>query len=616
MPPVLKNGSCAIGNREPCQVGNQAALSGAPDVPRERLFRAVGSKIAWERISILRCMVLFCGAALYFLAERQLSDGVWHFFFGKERDFVHQAFYRKWRPRTFDDVCGQEHITSVLRYQAENNAFSHAYLFCGSRGTGKTTCAKILAKVVNCENPINGSPCGVCASCLSIDSGAVTDVLEMDAASNNGVDNIRDIRDEVVYAPSSLKKRVYIIDEVHMLSVSAFNALLKTLEEPPEHVVFILATTELHKLPATIVSRCQRFDFRRISTEILMKRLQYIAEQEGLELDSDAARMLAKLAQGGMRDAISLLELCAGSNQKITVETVNESVGTTGRESMMETVNAIACQNYDLLFGQIEDVVRSSKDISVFWQNLISFYRDMLVIKTTANAERYLDLTDAETEELRAAAGKFRKETLLYHCKLLEQALFSMQKANAVKRIVAEFTLVRMCDESLDQSNEALLSRIAKLEDAVVLGNFSKPATSVPVEEKKETDEAKNNETAQAPTPKSVPTAEKTADVKKRILRPFRNWMEAVERISAGDPMISSFCRNADAYVTENEEILIRFDSAFAMDMTQKNGGRERIRAALSTTLKKEVLDSKLIIEVSESHSRSSMDEIIDAIEE
>ena len=529
---------------------------------------------------------------------------------------MHQAFYRKWRPQTFGDVCGQEHITSVLRYQAENNAFSHAYLFCGSRGTGKTTCAKILAKVVNCEQPVNGSPCGVCASCLAIDSGAATDVLEMDAASNNGVDNIRDIRDEVVYAPSSLKKRVYIIDEVHMLSVSAFNALLKTLEEPPEHVVFILATTELHKLPATIVSRCQRFDFRRISTETLMQRLLYIAEQEKLELDPDAARILAKLAQGGMRDAISLLELCAGGNQRITVDTVNESVGTTGRESMVETVNAIACQDYDLLFGQIEEVVKSSKDITVYWQNLISFYRDMLVVKTTANAEQYLDLTDTETEELRTAAGKFRKETLLYHCKLLEQALFSMREVNAVKRIVAEFTLVRMCDESLDQSNEALLSRIAKLEDAFVLGNFAKPVESVSVEEKKEIAEPKHSEPVSQPKPVLEPTAENPSNQKKRVLRPLRNWMEAVERISAGDPMISSFCRNAGAYTTENDEILIRFDSAFAMDMTQKNGGRERIRAALSTTLKKEISDSKLIIEVSQAHSKSSMDEIIEAVEE
>ena len=533
---------------------------------------------------------------------------------------MHQAFYRKWRPQVFDDVCGQEHITSVLRYQVENDAFSHAYLFCGSRGTGKTTCAKILAKAVNCEHPVNGSPCGVCASCLAIDSGAATDVLEMDAASNNGVDDIRDIRDEVVYAPSTLKKRVYIIDEVHMLSVSAFNALLKTLEEPPEHVVFILATTELHKLPATIVSRCQRFDFRRISTDTLTARLQYIAQQEKLELDPDAARALAKLAQGGMRDAISLLELCAGGNQRITMETVNESVGSTGRESMVETVLAIADQNYDLLFSQIDEIVRSSKDITVYWQNLISFYRDMLVVKTTARADQYLDLTDSETEELKTAAGKFRKETLLYHCKLLEQALFSMQKANSVKRIVAEFTLVRMCDETLDQSNEALLSRIAKLEDAFILGNFSKPIAPTAEPPKKEEAAEVKPITADSKPADAVPAAKseapQKAEAKNRTLRPLRNWMEATERLSAGDPMVSSFCRNAAAYVTENDEILVCFSSAFAMDMVQKDGGRERLRAALSATLKKEILDSKLIVEVNEDRCKSAMDELIDSFEE
>ncbi|MBQ2307946.1 MAG: DNA polymerase III subunit gamma/tau, partial [Clostridia bacterium] len=225
---------------------------------------------------------------------------------------MHQALYRKWRPQTFDDVCGQEHVTSILKYETENNKFSHAYLFCGSRGTGKTTCAKILAKAVNCEASVNGSPCNKCASCLAIDAGTATDVLEMDAASNNGVDNIRDIRDEVVYTPSALKYRVYIVDEVHMLSGSAFNALLKTLEEPPSHAVFILATTELHKLPSTIVSRCQRYDFRRIATDTLVKRLSHIADSEGISYDSDALRIIAKMAQGGMRDAISLLELCAG----------------------------------------------------------------------------------------------------------------------------------------------------------------------------------------------------------------------------------------------------------------------------------------------------------------
>ena len=380
---------------------------------------------------------------------------------------MHQALYRKWRPQTFDDVCGQEHITSILRYEAENRAFSHAYLFCGSRGTGKTTCAKILAKVVNCHSPINGSPCCKCEACLAIDSGAATDVLEMDAASNNGVDNIRDIRDEVVYSPSSLKYRVYIIDEVHMLSVSAFNALLKTLEEPPEHVIFILATTELHKLPATIISRCQRFDFRRISTDVLTERLMYIAEQEKITLDRDAARMLAKLAQGGMRDAISLLELCAGARKVVTAETVEESVGLTGRDAMLKTVQAIINRDYDALFAQIAEVVRSSKDISVYWQDIIALYRDMLVLKTTSGAAAYLDLTDHETAQMQETVRHFSKEKLLYHCRLLEDAFFAMQKANAVKRMVAELTLIRMCDESLDTSTEAILSRISQLEDKI-----------------------------------------------------------------------------------------------------------------------------------------------------
>jgi DNA polymerase-3 subunit gamma/tau len=258
-----------------------------------------------------------------------------------------------------------------------------------------------------------------------------------------------------------------------------------------------------------------------------------------------------------------LLELCAGGNQTITMETVNESVGSTGRASMVETVLAIAQQNYDLLFAQIDEIVRSSKDIAVYWQNLISFYRDMLVVKTTAQADQYLDLTDSEAEELKAAAAKFRKETLLYHCKLLEQALFSMQKANAVKRIVAEFTLVRMCDETLDQSNEALLSRIAKLEDAFVLGNFSKPTAenTTPKQESRQVKETPipSVEVSDVAINTKAEAAAPTVAPKKQALRPLRNWMEAMERLTAGDPMVSSFCRSAAAYVTENDEILVCF---------------------------------------------------------
>ncbi len=527
---------------------------------------------------------------------------------------MHQALYRKWRPQTFDDVCGQEHITSVLRYEAEVGAFSHAYLFCGSRGTGKTTCAKILAKVVNCEHPVNGNPCGECAACRAIDAGAATDVLEMDAASNNGVDNIRDIRDEVVYSPSALKYRVYIIDEVHMLSVSAFNALLKTLEEPPEHVVFILATTELHKLPATIISRCQRFDFRRISTDALVARLSYIAREEGIDLEPDAARMLAKLAQGGMRDAISLLELCAGVERRVTVKTVEHSVGLTGRDAMLETVRAVADRNYDLLFSQIASVVRSSKDLVVFWQDLISLWRDMLILKTTQNAASYLDLTDHETAQMREAAERFKKETLLYHCKLLEEALFAMQKANAVKRIVAEMTLVRMCDAALDTSPEAILSRLAQLEEQVLTGRtFVSPPT--PASEQTPPLPPISIPTPPKNTPQ--PAAAPVSTQEKRVLRPIRSWMEVVERIGRSAPQAASFAKMARAFTTEDDRVIVRFDNAFAMQMMEQDESRDRLRAALSAVLRREVGDRTLIYEVSGKVTDADViDEIIENAEE
>ena len=383
---------------------------------------------------------------------------------------MHQALYRKWRPRNFDEVSGQDHITSILKYQCATGKFSHAYLFCGSRGTGKTSCAKILAKAVNCEHPTAAGPCGVCAACRSIDTGSATDVLEMDAASNNGVDDIRDIRDEVIYSPSELKYRVYIIDEVHMLSTSAFNALLKTLEEPPEHVVFILATTELQKLPATIISRCQRFDFRRISTADLSARLHLIAREEGIDLSDEAARLIARQAQGGMRDAISLLELCAGARLPVTPELVTRTVGTTGREGTVKVVNAIANKDFDTLFDIVDEMVSASRDPAVFWQELIGYYRDMLVTKTTKDPSKYLDLTDSEHTALVAAASKFTKEAILFHIGLLEDALFAMQKSYAVKRTVAEITLVRLCDPALDTSTESILTRLSRVEEQLLAG--------------------------------------------------------------------------------------------------------------------------------------------------
>lgn len=511
---------------------------------------------------------------------------------------MHQALYRKWRPQTFDEVCGQEHITSILKYETEHRKFSHAYLFCGSRGTGKTTCAKILAKAVNCESPVNGSPCNHCSACLAIDAGTATDVLEMDAASNNGVDNIRDIRDEVVYMPSALKYRVYIVDEVHMLSGSAFNALLKTLEEPPAHVVFILATTELHKLPSTIISRCQRFDFRRISTQVLSDRLAYISDQEGIEYDPEALRLISKLALGGMRDAISLLELCAGARQKITPSLVEDTVGSGGREDLEQTVRAIANANFDAIFATIDSVVRSSKDIAVFWQDLTVFYRDMLVMKTTASAEKYLDLTKAETERLKKTAELFSKETLLYHCRVLDDTLYMMQRSTATKRMLAEMALVKLCDVSLDTSNDALLSRISKLETAVASGvTFRAPTFAT--EEKAEKVEKKEKEEV------SIPKAEQTAiDValpKQETLptlKVLRGWTEISERAAAGDGAALGFLKTGKALIASDGSIHLKFPNEFAKSMVDRPQMRESIRASLCIALQKNIDPNALILEI------------------
>ncbi len=526
---------------------------------------------------------------------------------------MHQALYRKWRPKTFEDVYGQEHITSILKYEADHGVFSHAYLFCGSRGTGKTTCAKILAKVVNCEHPVGGSPCGECAACRSIDSGAATDVLEMDAASNNGVDNIRDIRDEVVFAPNALKYRVYIIDEVHMLSGSAFNALLKTLEEPPSHVVFILATTELHKLPATIISRCQRFDFRRIATPVLRDRLLQIAKAENIPLEEDAAMLLGKLAQGGMRDAISLLELCAGARRTITPELVNETVGLAGREALISTVNAIADRDYNALYARVAEVVQSSMDLKVFWEDLISLYREMLIVKTTSRHAEYLDLTDAESRQLRQLSDRFSKETILYHRQLLDGAYLTMQNSHALARVTAELTLTRLCDESLSTTNEALLSRVAKLEEMLLSGRF---VTAAPSAFSKDPTPAAMSKVEEAPAPEVTPSKEKEVISDKRVLRPLRIWREVIERMSAQDAMKGSFLKSAAAF-TEGEKVIVRFDNSFALMMVDRGDTKDLLRGALSVCLQREVKETHLICELAPQTSTGcALDEIIEELEE
>ncbi len=548
---------------------------------------------------------------------------------------MHQALYRKWRPKNFDEVCGQDHITSILKYEVANSKFSHAYLFCGSRGTGKTSCAKILAKAVNCLSPEGGNPCGKCEACLSIDSGAATDVLEMDAASNNGVDNIRDIRDEVVYSPSSLKYRVYIIDEVHMLSASAFNALLKTLEEPPEHVVFILATTELHKLPATIISRCQRFDFRRITTEILRDHLLDIAKSEKIEITESAATVLAKHAQGGMRDAISLLDLCAGSRRLIDDALVSDTVGLGGREKMLCVVRAIAEKDYEAIFEAVDETVRSSRDITVFWQELISVYRDLLIVKNSKEPARYLDLTDSETESLTKLARLFSAEMLTYHTEMLSDALLTMLRANAVRRIVAELTLVRMCDAKLSTSQESLLARISALENAIASG-AAFAASEKPTEQaedklaRRPARAAKNDDDdifrSDSPTLGKSPAGSGTNAVQGstvaannavRTLTPFRNMAEATELMDRKSPMLSAFFKRAKWYTDPDGNMVLKFGTKFDIDNMKMFDGEPFFADIISQVTGRSFSASRLKCECdSEKKGDDTIDKILEAAED
>ena len=449
---------------------------------------------------------------------------------------MHQALYRKYRPSVFGDVHGQDHITSILRYESLTSSVSHAYLFSGSRGTGKTTCAKILAKSVNCLNLQDGNPCGVCENCRAIDEGTTTDVLEIDAATNTGVDYIRELRENVMYTPAILKKRVYIIDEAHMLSDSAFNALLKTIEEPPDHVLFIFATTEQHKIPATIISRCQRFEFRRISISSLVSRLTYIAECEGIPASKEALSVIAKTAQGGMRDAISLMELCARAEETVSVDSVNRILGTSSYEKMASVAKSIANKEYSVLFDTINEVVTSSKDILVFFADLTSFYRDMMVVKSSAS-QAYLELIDSEAEIVKEASDRFNMATLLYHISLLDTAYLNMQRNPSTKRLTAEITLMKMCDPRLSDSSDALISRVQSLEDKLTL-----LSRGVKVEETKPKEEIKEKVKPQAEAPKPS-----TPQVNEKISEIY-TWNEVATKVGETDQSVFGFLNKARCF--------------------------------------------------------------------
>ena len=496
---------------------------------------------------------------------------------------MHQALYRKYRPATFDDVWGQEHITDVLRFETKNSKISHAYLFCGSRGTGKTTCAKIMAKAINCEAPVDGSPCLKCRSCLDIESGATTDVVEMDAASHNGVDEIRALCDDIMYTPAMLKYRVYIIDEVHMLSQGAFNALLKTIEEPPEHAVFILATTELHKVPATIVSRCQRFGFNRINMRVLADRLKYIAHKENIGLEDEAALLLARQAQGGMRDAIGLFELCSAGGADVTAAKVADALGISGYELVAKTMTAAANRDMKQLFGIIDSVSQGAKDIAVFWQELTSFTRDMLVSKYTENSGEYLDLTESETELLKETASLYSLSALVYAGGVLDDATVRMARSPQTKRITAEMALLKLCRPELDASPAALEARISKLEDSLAMGAFptaDAKSAEIPVKKEAEAPRTQPTPAESAPTPVShAPSqgAEDNSDYSK-----ITDISEAVGKLEGADRSLASFLMSTAPYVSADKRHIVLEADSFCATMLGRDEAKKTVAAAFA----------------------------------
>jgi len=514
----------------------------------------------------------------------------------------YRALYRKWRPFDFDDVSGQSAVTDILKYEVANGRLSHAYLFCGSRGTGKTSCAKILAKAVNCLSPRGGNPCNRCEACLSIDAGTATDVIEMDAASNNGVDDVRDMKDEIAFTPALLKYRVYIIDEVHMMSPSAFNALLKTLEEPPSYVIFILATTELHKLPTTIVSRCQRFDFRRISSENIIARLQHIAGNEGIEITPDGARVIARVSRGGMRDAVSLLELCASTGRRVDDKLVFETVGSGNRDSALGVIRAILNKDYTTIYSTVNEIVMKSGDLSVFWQEIIDCYRDIMVIKNTDRAKEYLDLTDLEMEAIRPIAQEFTTNRLSYHVSLLEGAMADMQRAFNSKRSIAEIALTRMCEAKTAVTAEALALRVDELEKelqmlrvtGVSVGSSHTESVTVMSPEEIVVQVGESEPTVAVGEMPSA--ADQTEPELQRKTELLSSWRSVIERITELKPSLAGQLSTSDAYRRPDGSFLIRMSGVFAGRLATDERSMGIVRTCLSDELAIPVDDIKLII--------------------
>ena len=495
--------------------------------------------------------------------------------FMKGRAVMYRVLYRKWRPKLFSDIVGQEQVTVTLKNEIVSSRLSHAYLFIGSRGTGKTSCAKVLAKAVNCLNPKDGNPCNECEICQGIDNGSIVDVVEIDAASNNRVDNIRDLREEVNYTPIKAKYRVYIIDEVHMLTTGAYNALLKTLEEPPAHVIFILATTEAHKVPATILSRCQRFDFNRITPDEISGRLKYVCGQEGFTIDDAAALLIARLADGAMRDALSILDQCAGKSETITAQSVSETVGLIGEEHLFRISDAIHREDTQTLLSCIDRLYSKSMDMERLCAELCNHFRNCLICKVSKEPKTLITSTDDEIAKYRELASKFTASQLLYFLDKIRQTQDKL-KFSLNRRVDMEVLFITLSKPNLSTDTSAILSRIENLERSRTSASItvSTPTVSnttvtevenVSVSETKEPEEAVVETESTGPMPKNETSGARieSDDI------PLNEWPEVLQEIKSVNKPLFALMISSKAYI-RGDYLLIDADPAFR-DYIKKN---------------------------------------------
>ncbi|MBQ4332391.1 MAG: DNA polymerase III subunit gamma/tau [Clostridia bacterium] len=494
---------------------------------------------------------------------------------------MYQALYRKWRPRTFSDVSGQETVTTALKNELKTGRLSHAYLFTGCRGTGKTTCAKILAKAVNCDHPADGDPCNECAVCRGIDDGSILDVTEIDAASNNGVDSIRDLRDEVAFTPVSGKYRVYIIDEVHMLSAGAFNALLKTLEEPPAHVIFILATTEVHKLPATILSRCQRFDFGRIRPEDIAARLHYVAGQEGLTVTDDAAMLLARLADGALRDALSLLDQCASVARHIDMDTVTAVTGMAGQDTLAQLTDCVARQDAAGALALVDRLYRSSKDMERLCAEWVTYMRNLMILHTVADPGELVVAAPQELEQMHAAAGRLGLPAILHIMEVLQDALHRL-RGGVSRRVEMEMAVLRLCDPRLDDGTAALLHRLDALEARVKAGVPAAPAAVAPATPAAPAAPAEPMaEPAATESPLPEPIAEPPVEMPTETEeQPFAPWAEVLEQLRQSCPPLYGVLCDSTALLKDGA-LVICTENALFTQLLKDEGNKKLMAAAI-----------------------------------